>query len=139
MKFAPAEIKNLIAKFYIFLLIFSFSSWLLFSPKLTILNVTVSKNLSVLVNALFFCLVVLIYVSIKRLYKFGLWLAIFFHFLFLVNNLLVLFGKKSLILVESYKKVDNLLIILVAGISIIVNLVIIIAIFYIHGKIKKNN
>lgn len=131
---------KIISNFYLFLILFYIFPLFIFSTRIAILGKTTSEFTTLFLNVFFISLLTVLYLTVKNLSRPGLWLGLSFHLVFIVNNVLMLFGKIAIFKIKGLEPGDHILrtpIILTSlAISIFINIGIIYYLVYSRKRFR---
>ncbi len=97
---------QLLSYFYLSLILLYILPLFVFSTRIVVLGRIANEAGTALVNSSSLIFLFFLYLSVKNQRKTGLFLAILFHGLFLVNNLLMLFQQPPILEIEGLKPGD---------------------------------
>jgi hypothetical protein len=130
---------EVIPRFYLLLIILYTLSLLIFSTRLIVFGKIVPWPFSFIIHISSILFLYFLYFTIKNATKTGVFIAIFFHIIFITNSSLIFFEKTPIIIIKGIKPTPYMLkISIVAVASLIINIFLIICLlFYINNKDNK--
>jgi len=119
----------IISKFYLFLIVLYLLPFFVFSAELVILGRSFDEFVSTSVNIIIVLYLLILYWGIDNLKRIGFWPAILFHAFFILNCLLMVFGRTPLFYSKGVVEDVYILITPFVIVSLFINTVVILYLF----------